>query len=84
MNGVIYLGVVQRAKSLHFFLLSNGKVASISSSPTIVRVFEMSSGILQWEATIAKETQPTVSKWAASTRDIISVEINPSLVMSCS
>ena len=38
----------------------------------------MSSGILQWEATIAKETQPTVSKWAASTRDIISVEINPS------
>jgi hypothetical protein len=38
----------------------------------------MSSGILQWEATVAKETQPFVSKWAASTRDIISVEINPS------
>lgn len=38
----------------------------------------MTTGILQWEATLAKETQPVFSSWAVSTRDIISVEINPS------
>lgn len=72
------LGNGPKSKISSLFVLNNGKVASISSSPTTVRVFDMSSGILQWEATVAKESQPIVSKWAASTRDIVLVEINPS------
>ena len=72
------LGSGSKGKISSLFLLENGKVVSISHSPNIIRVFDMSTGILQWEATITKETQPVFNSWAISTRDIVSVEIIPS------
>lgn len=72
------LGSSAKSQMTSLFLFGNGKVASVSNSPPVVRVFDVSSGILQWETTIARETQPILSKWAVSKRDVVSVEINPS------
>lgn len=72
------LGNGSKSKTYSLHLLENGKVVSISSPPTTVRVFDLSSGVLQWETAVTKETHSTFSKWSVSTRDVVSVEINPS------
>lgn len=72
------LGSSAKSTITSLFLLSNGKVASVSNFPTIVRVFDVSSGILQWETAVAKDIQPVLCKWSVSKRDVISIEINPS------
>lgn len=72
------LGSSSKSKTYSLHLLDNGKIVTISSPPTTVRVFDLSSGVLQWETTVTKETHSAFSKWSVSTRDVVSVEINPS------
>lgn len=41
-------------------------------------MFDLTSGVLQWESTVFKETHPLLSKWSTSARDVVSLEVHPS------
>ena len=50
---------------------------TVSGTPVTVRAFDLTSGILQWETVVTKETTAVFSQWAVTESDIISVEVHP-------
>ena len=72
------LGVGSKSKITSLHLLDNGKAVCVSSLPTTARVFDLTTGVFQWETTIGKDTTDSVySEWSISSRDVAYLEINP-------
>lgn len=50
----------------------------MSGTPTTLRVVDASTGILQWEVTLDRDTQSITTSYTASTKEVTVVEVLPS------
>lgn len=67
-----------KSKFQNLLPLIDGKVVTVSGTPVTLRAFDLTTGVLQWETTVTKDTVAVFSQWAVTGSDIISVEIYPS------